>query len=144
MPSAAFTVDATIASRRFTLNAFLVGSRVRHDRTLDHTGVEDATTVVLASAIGQYPAGTTVQAVLASMVARFTAIESSNHHYAYATLDAFILPHFWLNAVKKRTISSSYVLDAVVSRAQTFTLNAALRTATSGGTRTFTLAAFVV
>jgi hypothetical protein len=47
-----------------------------HDRTLDHYGVEDATTTLLQTDIGRYVAGTTVQDVLEDLHARLTFIEA--------------------------------------------------------------------
>lgn len=84
-----------------------------HDRTLDHYGTEDTTTAVLSAAIGQYPAGTSLQTVLEGMLARI------------ATLEA--VPITWhsvlSNAVVKKTTSSSFTANAIssaVTRTPTF------------------------
>lgn len=144
MPSATFTVDAVVANRRFSLSSFISGSRVRHNRTDDHTGTQDSTTVVLSSAIGQYAAGATIQSVLASMATRLVSLESSNHRFATFTFNAFVLPHFWLNAITRRTPTGSFTANAVISLTgpQSFTLNAVVFRAASA--RTFSLSAFLV
>lgn len=141
---ATLTLDALIADRHFTLDGYIIGNRVRHDRTIDHTGVEDTTTVTLSTAIGPYPAGTTVQIVLADLMARLVSLDAGVHSVAHFTLDAVIAAYFSLNAVIYRPTSATFTLDAAISLSGpgTFTLNAALiKPATSA---TFTLNGFVV
>lgn len=144
MPSASFTVDSVIANKRFTADAVIIGNRLRHDRTLDHNGTQDTTTVVLSSAIGPYPTGTTVQVVLVDFAARLLALESANHVFDDFTVDAFILPHFWINAVVKRTVSGSFTADAVITLVgpHSFTVDAAIFRVSSA--TTFTINAFIV
>jgi len=48
-------------------------ARLRHYRDRDHTGTENASQVALSSAIGRYPAGTDVQAMLIDLEARIRA-----------------------------------------------------------------------
>lgn len=150
MPSGTFGLDSVLANKRFVLDAWVVGNRLRHDRTADHSGTQDTTTVVLSSAIGQYPAGTTVQAVLESMVNRILSLESANHAFGFFTFDAFVQPRFTLNAVIVEEGTASFTLDAVLNLAGpgSFTLNAVIFVSSGGGggggTRSFTLAAFIV
>lgn len=144
MVTGSLTLDATIANTRFTADAVLIGIRPRHDRTSDHTGTQDTTTVTLSTAIGQYPAGTTVQAVLASFATRLSALDSANRRFATFTVNAFVLPRFWANAIVQRSTSGSFTANAVInlSAPASFTVNAVIRTAARSGT--FTVGAYVV
>lgn len=101
-----------------------------HDRTLDHYGTEDTTTTVLATQIGQYPAGTTLHDVLVSMVARLDFIESvgDTTRVGYLLADAIIL----------KTISSTLTADAfLVGFIGSFTADAFIQPS-------FTADAFIV
>jgi hypothetical protein len=147
MPSATFTFDADIAFKRFSADAVIVGNRLRHDRTNDHTGTQDTTTVVLSDAIGGYAAGTTVQAVLADLAARLVALESSTRRRGSWTVDAFIRPRFVADAVIRRTITpSGFTANAAISLSGpgSFTLNAVIKTPDSSNAQTFTIGAFLV
>ena len=142
---ATLTADAVISFRYFTLDAAIIAPYSRHDRGGNqHMGTQDTTTVVLSEAIGQYPAGTTVQVVLASMVARLVTLTSANHVFGSFTGDAFILPHFWADAVTLRTTAGSLTGDAVVTLAgpQSLTADAVLVRPASG--LSFTANAFFV
>jgi hypothetical protein len=67
-----------------------------HDRTLDHYGTEDTTTAVLSDAIGRYPAGTSLQDVLADMVSRLIQLENDPQLFTF-TADAQ-LKGYWFSA----------------------------------------------
>jgi len=87
----------------------------QHDRTLFHSGVEDATTLTLSAQIGRYPQGMTAQAVLEDLASRLSFIEAAgpNTIVKALTLDAYIFA------------ARSLTLDAVITTPiHTFTLNA--------------------
>lgn len=116
---------------------------LQHDRTIDHSGTEDTTTVTISSVIGPHPVGTTLQVVLADFATRIVALETGARRFGTFRFDAFIQPYFKFNAVLKKTPSSTFTLNAVLTLAgnKSFTLNAAIR---RGPTTTFTLDAFLV
>lgn len=100
---------------------------VQHDRTIEHSGTQDATTVTISAAIGSHPIGTTVQAVLVDFAYRLTSLAARGHP-------------FTLDATFKKTTSATLTLDALlVATQRSFTLDAIVRKVT-----TFTLDAFVV
>jgi hypothetical protein len=111
-------------------------TRQKHHRVRDHFGVELATDVVIDEAVGPYPARTTVEDVLAGILERLTALESSDHVLATFTLDAYLLaPGFTvgtgtpigvmtLDAIARATVASDFTLDAALSRGGSFTLDA--------------------
>lgn len=49
----------------------------KHDRTLDHYGVEDDTTTILSANVGRYAAGAILHDVLVDLQERLAFIESS-------------------------------------------------------------------
>lgn len=107
------------------MDAVILGSRLMHDRTLDHTGTQTADTVVLTSQIGPYAAGMTIQAVLEAMIERLTVLDSSNHRFGTFSANAYVAPHYTLDSILKRSVSSSFTANAVVSPPQkSFTINA--------------------
>lgn len=134
-----FTGDAVIAARNFTGDATLVGPRQRHNRTTDHEGTQDDTTVVLSAAIGPYAAGTTVHDYLVALTARLTALEDNVRYWGTFTGNAYIALHWLGNAVLKKTISGTLTGDAVITHGGSFTGNAVIR-----GEYTFTGDAFLV
>lgn len=145
MPSSTFAIDGIVANRGFSCDAFILGNRLRHDRTLDHTGVQTADTVVLTSTIGPYIAGSTVESVLLSMVNRLNDLDSTNRKFGTFTMNAYIPTHFTLNAVIKRAVSASFTANAVITSAQkNFTANAIIRFTPEEGAVAFTIDAFVV
>ena len=98
-----------------------------HDRTLDHHGTEDTTTSVLSAAIGRYPAGTTVQEVLADMIGRLTRLETYTIGGHYFTANAVLIGEaFSADAIIKNTRSILLVLDAYI-HGWMFTANAVLQ-----------------
>jgi hypothetical protein len=141
---ASFALDAEVGDLWFTLNAWLIGSRWQHDRSLDHSGTQLDTVVVLDGPIGKYPDGANLHNVLEDMLARITALEDGNHVVPSPfSLDAFILPHFWLDAVIFRadTGPTTFLLDAWFAFGDSFTLDAFLRIAAVSA---LTLDAFLI
>lgn len=135
--------DAVIAPLRFTLDAWTVGSRLKHDRQVDHFGTELDTVIAIDGAIGKYPSGELLHDVLADMVARITALEDGNHVVASPfTLNAFIAGWIGLNAVIFRSGSAAtFTLDAIVGQGGTFALDAYLL---GHGSSSFTFAAYLI
>lgn len=65
-----------------------------HDRTYDHTGTEDCSTVVLSEPIGPYAAGVALCDVLADLQTRLDLLATDWAHGFFAVgLDAFIAPY---------------------------------------------------
>jgi len=100
-----------------------------HDRTLFHYGTEDDETTVLSEAIGRYPEGMSLHAMLEDFVARLAFVESigcDTRIFAFAS-DAWIiqtaLPSFTADAM---LIGPNFQADAVIVRPQSvsFTANA--------------------
>lgn len=126
----------------FTLDAYIAGARNRHHRTHDHTGFEVDSNVVISQPIGPYPSGTTLATVLAALDARLADLELrqfSDRSTGSFTLDCFIAHYFSVNAIVKRVRTSSFVLDAVLTRGGRYTIDAYI-----GGGGTFTLDALIV
>jgi len=123
-----------------------------HDRTLDHYGTEDTTTAVLSADIGRYPAGTSLQDVLADMVARIESLELGCATHQYVTANAFIANYLTANAVFKKTQDGGgspfqFIADASIGTGTfsfAFTANAVLRSITSSGTQTITADGFLI
>jgi hypothetical protein len=112
-----------------------------HHRTRDHTGTQPATAVVLASDIGSYPAGMTVEAVLAAMITRIAALEGGAIATKSFSLAAFVQPYFRLSAIIAEPGSGSFDLSAWVAGGGSFGASAIVL-----GTRTGSLglSAFIV
>ena len=107
------------------MDAVILGSRLMHDRTLDHTGTQTADTVVLTSQIGPYAAGMTVQAVLEAMIERLTVLDSSTRRFGTFSVNSYIPPHFTLNSIVLLSVSSTFTANAVISPPQkSFTIDA--------------------
>lgn len=109
-----------------------------HDRTIFHYGVEDTTTAVLSSPIGQYPTGTDVQTVLEGFSQRLTFIEGN----PFTTIHTFTADSV-IRATQSRSltadayilfsrVSTSFTVDAWIKF--TFTINAYLVDRVGGGT----------
>jgi hypothetical protein len=140
MPSSTFAIDAVLASRGFTADAVILGNRLRHDRTLDHNGVQPSSSVTLSTAIGPYPAGTTVEAVLIDFAARLTILDSANRSFGVFTASALIAAHFSADAIIKGVPTGSFTVDAILGRA--FTANAVIKD--GGIANSLTADAFIV
>jgi hypothetical protein len=109
-----------------------------HDRTLFHYGVEDTTTAVLASPVGQYPTGTDVQTVLEGFAARLTFIEGN----PFTTVTGFTADSVIKKAQSTTITADAYILFSRVTTSFTadawikftFTINAYLVDRVGGGT----------
>ena len=141
MPGGSFTLDAEIVARFFTLDAWIVDDRWRHDRQLAHSGVESDLYVVLAEDTGPYVAFTPIHYVLEDILERLTWLETATRTRGSFTLDAWISDKvFTLDAIIKATMSGSFTLDAWIGTRNTFTLDAWI----SAAVHTFTLDAYIV
>lgn len=126
----------------FTLDCYIVGARNRHHRTHDHHGFEVDSNVVISQPIGPYPSGTTLATVLAAIDARLADLELRQFYDRSTgsfTLDCFIAHYFSANAIVQRTSTSTFVLDAVLTRGGRYTIDAVI-----GGGSTFTVDALIV
>jgi hypothetical protein len=96
----------------------LTERRTRHDRTEHHFGEMEAALVELAAAIDIYPAGATLEDVLAAVDARLTSLENA------------VLVRFGLDAIIRVTRTGSFGVDAVLAIATvagSFTADAVVR-----------------
>lgn len=136
-------------SGSFSLNAWVIAGRHRHDRLNDHFGVETDLNVITTDAIGPWPAGTPLHYVLSDLYAMQVARDSmDNHQVRVFYLDAWVLAPttaasgglgvFTLDALVKKTVSHSFTFDALVIRGGSFTLDAWV-----AGYGSFTLNAWV-
>lgn len=117
MPESAFTTNAYLRS---TVSLF-------HDRTLEHFGVEDLSTLALGTEIERYPAGTTVQDVVSDVLTRIGLLETSpNTRSGYVSAFAYIYGWFSLttDAVIALGGGASFTADAVIATVQIFTADA--------------------
>jgi len=131
----------------------MTAARNPHRRDLDHFGQDSDEFVGLSAAIGPFPAQTPVKYVLEWLASQVGSLTASTHRLSTFTLNAYVLAPgstvgsapgnirsvFALNAVVKKTQTSSLTLNAYVIKGGTFTLNAWVR-----GYASFTLDAFVV
>jgi len=105
-----------MASGSLSANALIVGGRAGHSRFYDHFGTEPDTVVVLDGAIGQYPSGTTVHVVLASLVDRISALEGATHRSATFSIGAWIGGTSINAVITKHGITFTKHLDAEIRR----------------------------
>lgn len=125
-----------------------------HDRTLDHFGTEDTTTAVLASDIGRYPTGMSLQDVLADMVGRITNLEHGCATGQVFTANAFIAQYLIADAVVKKTqvldpfdVPFGFFANASIGVGTfTFTLTSdtVIRSVASSGTQAFVADAVLI
>lgn len=146
--SGSLTADAVIAPLHFTADAWLMGGRLQHHRQADHYGSIQDTSVVIASPIGQYPAGTDVHTILVSLYARIAALQNNTLKTRSFTADAWLGYNFKANAVLTRLITDTIPADALIvnrttvglpadafitaARSVTFSANAYLITSANG------------
>ena len=105
-------------------DAWIIGGRYGHSRFYDHFGTEPDTVVVLDGTIGPYPSGTTVHAVLASMVARLEAIEGrSQRNFAFGA-SAWINSYIQARAIVRRSASGTRTVNAEIRRGGSYTFTA--------------------
>lgn len=142
MPYGFVTLDAYVSRKSFTLNAWVIGGRHRHHRTLDHFGADSDLYITLDEAVGPWGGGTPIKYVIADLYARITALSSSTHYVRVAYLNAVVLAPggsvetsagtfraiFWLDAIAKRAASSSFTLSALITRGGSMTLDAYVQT----------------
>ena len=134
----AFAIDAVIAARSFTIDAWIIGERWKHHRVRDHFGPESDLYVVLSEKVGKYEAFTPIHWVLADMAQRLVYLEDYTRTKASFSVDAWISDQvIVVDAVIKRTISGSLLVDAVLSKGGVFTVDACIA-------GIFTINAFIV
>jgi len=99
----------------------------QHDRTYDHRGTEDCTTVVLSADIGRYAAGTLLCDVLEDLIRRVSNLQTDyTHGFHTAGLNAFLAPYspgtlggsllgvYGLDAVVAATTTPTFGIDAEI------------------------------
>jgi len=107
-PNGSIALDAEVAARGATMDAWIVEERWRHHRIRDHFGAESDLFVVLSDDVGGYIALTPIHFVLDDLVSRIEALESNNRIRHAFTMDAyFYAPEF-----------GSYVADGIVKGPQ--------------------------
>lgn len=94
----------------------------QHDRTHDHTGTEDCSSVWILEPIGRYPAYSFLCDILDDMFSRLVLIDADYvHGFSVASIDALIAPYapngalmgvFGVDSWIKTTGTSSFGLDA--------------------------------
>jgi hypothetical protein len=75
---------------QFSAEAWIVGGGFGHSRFYDHFGTQPDTNVVLSGAIGKYPSGMTVHAILTDVLARIEALENGAHRVYALSASAWI------------------------------------------------------
>jgi hypothetical protein len=128
------TADAEVASRRFTVDAWVMGERWRHHRVRDHMGMESDLYVTLSEDVGKYAAYTPIHWVLADLVARITSLEDSNQHRASFVADAWVAlsgtyGHGVLRAdsvIRRTGMAGSLLANAVITRGSSFAADAVI------------------
>jgi hypothetical protein len=118
-------------SGTFSLDAKLVGGRIKHHRLHDHYGAESTQFVAIEEAIGPWGQGTPIQYVIADLFARINALESAYHHFFSFTIDALIPPSFNLDAVIFGNAGNfSFTVGSWVGRGGAFSIDATVRNST--------------
>ena len=137
--SGTFTVDAEIANRSFTIDAFILNSNAqRHHRIRDHYGADSDLNVVLSKNIGKYVAYTPVHWVLEDLLARIALLEDYDHVRSSFTVDAYITTNsIYIDAVIGSTSAGSFTVDAYIILGSSFTIDAVIMPS-------FTIDAFIV
>jgi hypothetical protein len=87
-----FTIDAYLA-HNFSVGAYIVGDRWRHDLTNDHFGDLSSLQVVTEQYYGPYPPGTPLHYVLDWLVNRIVALESVEKGYGNFGIQAYVLAY---------------------------------------------------
>jgi hypothetical protein len=137
----------------FTVNARFVTTRSKHHRIRDHFGADTDLNVGLSQRVGPWEEGTPLYYVIEDLWARLAVIELGGYVLGSFTCDSVLLSAGgWiespagtfrstalLDAVLKKTISSSFTAGAVMTRGGSFTADASIR-----GAGTFTASAVFV
>jgi hypothetical protein len=127
--------------------------RVVHFRDRDHIGQDSDLYVGIDAAIGPFPAQTPVKYVLEALASDLYTLQSANRHVATFTLNAYVLAPggtagnapgnirsaFFVNAIAKKAVGSSFTVNAYIQKGATFTIDAWVR-----GHGTFTINAFII
>ena len=146
MPSA--SLDAWIVQPNFSLSAWIIAGRHQHHRTYDHYGSDSDLYTVIDEAIGPWGGGTPVKYVIQDLYDRINRLTSYDHRVRVMALDAFVLAPATtsgglgvkgLDAVVKKSLTGSFVLDVWVGRGGAAALDAWVR-----GAGSFGLYAFVI
>jgi hypothetical protein len=142
MPSGSFTGDAEVVAKHFTGDAWIIGDRWKHHRTRDHFGIESDLYVTLSEAIGPYPMFTPIHFVIADLMDRLNALETSTKHVRTFTGDAVISRLFFTGdaIIKATTLESLFTGNAWIGTLHSFTGDAWIIPLPS----TFTGDAFIV
>lgn len=90
MATATFTIDSAF-SIPFTINAYIVGDRWRHDLTNDHFGDLSSLQVVSEQYFGPYPPGTPLHYILEYLVNRIIELESRAKGFGNFGVNAYLL-----------------------------------------------------
>jgi hypothetical protein len=127
-----------MATGDFSIGAWIVNDRWRHDINHDHFGDLSTVGVVIESPIGPWEMGTPVQYVLDWLVQRVIKMESSNKFAGAFSVSAYILsPGGTITtggttqgiiagyAIKQKNLTGAYNLNAI--RGLVFTIDAVLR-----------------
>lgn len=129
-------------SSSLSAESFIVGSFPKHSRLDDHYGTQPDTVVVLASAIGPYPAGMTVHDVLQDMWGRITATDYRFYTPGYFRVDAFICWNFRATATITGEQTHSFTAAAELRIGGSMTASAIIFAA--GRSSSFSVAAFLI
>lgn len=149
--SDSFTIDAEIAARGFTIDAWIISERWRHHRTRDHFGPESDLYVVLSQDVEGYSASTPIHYVLADLVSRLSSLESSNRMRSRFTVDAYLYApmfgSFTADSAVLDTMAGSFTVDSYFTDQPfgNFTLDAFIGDPDEEYARfSFTIDAFIV
>lgn len=131
-----------MATGDFSIGAYIVHDRWRHDLVNDHYGDLSTLGVIIEQPIGPYGAGTPLQYVLEYLIDRMLLLEGSNHGVGRFTMDAYILAYgdtidlsgtilgvLSASAVKFKGRTGSFTMNA--RRCKGFTMDAVLRGAST-------------
>lgn len=138
---ASFTADAVVVSSDsniFTIHAYIVNDRWRHDINNDHFGDLSSLSVIIDAPVGQWQTGTPLHFVLDWFAQRVIDIESVNKQISSFTSNAYVLAPgstvevsgtvfgVWISySVFLDSNSVSFTADAI--KGLIFTLDAHLR-----------------
>jgi len=103
-------------------------SRVTHDRTELHSGIETDLFELLSAPVGTLPTGTDLHTALQYIQDWISLREGSSALIQLFTVNAVIRVlrsgSFTVNAIKRRNVTGSFTADSVVKKTQSFTFTA--------------------